>query len=64
MRTVAERAFVDQVRRDLGTTRFNIAQIVECGFRPHRDGVDITAENLRALRRREKEAVAILRDPG
>jgi hypothetical protein len=62
MRTLGGSAFIDQISRDLGATRFNIAQIVEGGFRPHRNGVDITAEDLRDLRRREKEAIAILRD--
>jgi len=36
-------AFIDQVRRDRGDNLYWLQQL-ELGFRPHRDGIDITEE--------------------
>jgi hypothetical protein len=55
----AERAFIDQIRRDRGNLLY-WAQQLEAGFRPHRDRVDITEEFEADTRRRLALADRIL----
>ncbi len=56
----SELAFITQTRRDLGDSRLAIMMIEAGIHRPHRDGADITQEALTDLRRRERDASAIL----
>ena len=55
----AETAFIDQVRRDRGNNLYWLQQL-ELGFRPHRDGIDITKEFEADTRRRLALADSIL----
>ncbi len=55
----AECAFIDRVRRDWGNNLYWLRQL-EAGFRPHRDGVDITEEFAADTRRRFALADGIL----
>jgi hypothetical protein len=55
----ADRAFIDQIKHDRDTDLYWLQQLA-AGFRPHRDGIDITEEFAADARGRLADANGIL----